>query len=55
MDENVKKQVETAAASEPIVSAWDAGKDVWIHGWVYDLATGRLRDLACSRSSQLSK
>lgn len=54
VEENVKKQVETAAASEPIISAWDKGMNVQVHGWVYDLATGRLSDLECSRSPPLS-
>lgn len=52
---NVRAQVDNAAASAPIQAAWDAGKEVWVHGWVYDLATGRLRDLACSRGPGLSK
>lgn len=45
-------QVRTAAASEPIKSAWANGINVQVHGWVYDLATGRLRDLNCSLGLQ---
>jgi carbonic anhydrase len=46
--ENIKRQVETLAQTNTIRDAW-ADKDrkvkVQIHGWIYDLATGRLKDL----------
>lgn len=29
--------------------AWAKGKDVYVHGWVYDLASGRCHDLGISR------
>ncbi|KAL0946694.1 hypothetical protein HGRIS_012881 [Hohenbuehelia grisea] len=49
VEENVKQQVANLAQSETIQNAWATkslkGKDVWIHGWVYDIASGRLRDL----------
>ncbi|KAF7304956.1 Glycoside hydrolase family 16 protein [Mycena kentingensis (nom. inval.)] len=49
VEENVKKQVENLSKASTIVNAWahksKQGKDVWIHGWVYDLAQGQLRDL----------
>ncbi|KAJ7724439.1 carbonic anhydrase [Mycena maculata] len=53
VEENVKVQVETLSKAQPIVNAWanksKQGKDVWVHGWVYDLAKGELRDLDISR------
>ncbi|KAF7323194.1 Carbonic anhydrase [Mycena chlorophos] len=53
VEENVKRQVENLAKSPTITSAWanksKAGKQVWIHGWVYDLKKGELRDLGISR------
>ncbi|KAF8643859.1 hypothetical protein AX16_008875 [Volvariella volvacea WC 439] len=53
VEENVKKQVENLAKSQTIVNAWanksGQGKEVWIHGWVYDLGTGKLKDLGVSR------
>ncbi|KAI0034984.1 carbonic anhydrase [Vararia minispora EC-137] len=49
VEENVKAQVANAAASDALTKAWAAGKNVWVHGLVYDLATGRLRDLGVSR------
>ncbi|KAG2071006.1 carbonic anhydrase [Suillus decipiens] len=42
---NINKQVENICNSEPIVTAWAAGKRVSVHGWLYDLATGRIREL----------
>ena len=45
-------QAKIAAESEPIKNAWDNGINVQVHGWVYDLVTGRLRDLNCSLGLQ---
>ncbi|KAL0570806.1 hypothetical protein V5O48_011142 [Marasmius crinis-equi] len=49
VEENVKKQVRNLSQTPVIVNAWKnkskKGKDVYIHGWVYDLAQGRLKDL----------
>ncbi|KAG2359812.1 carbonic anhydrase [Suillus spraguei] len=42
---NINKQVENICNSEPIVTAWADGKRVSVHGWLYDLATGRIREL----------
>lgn len=42
---NVKAQVAKIASSPIMKQAWDKGSKVRVHGWVYDLATGRLRDL----------
>jgi len=53
VEANVKTQVEKLANSEVIRNAWTQGtpkgQKVWIHGWVYDLSTGLLRDLNISR------
>jgi carbonic anhydrase len=51
--ENVKAQVENLANTETIRKAWTQGtpkkQRVFIHGWVYDLGSGRLKDLGISR------
>jgi carbonic anhydrase len=51
--ENVKAQVENLANTETIINAWTHGtpqkQKVFIHGWVYDLGTGVLKDLGISR------
>ena len=53
IEENVKMQVEALAKTVTITDAWTKGtrkgQDVWIHGWIYDIHTGRLRDLNVSR------
>ncbi|KAJ7063499.1 carbonic anhydrase [Mycena amicta] len=53
VEENVKQQVENLSKASTILDAWanksKKGKDVWVHGWVYDLAKGELRDLGVSR------
>ncbi|RIA86234.1 carbonate dehydratase, partial [Glomus cerebriforme] len=42
---NVKKQVENISATEIVQSAWANGKKLKIHGLVYSLETGILKDL----------
>lgn len=49
VQENVKRQVEHICAAEPVKQAWAAGKDVSVHGWVYDVASGRIKDLGVTR------
>ncbi|KAG1720139.1 carbonic anhydrase [Suillus lakei] len=41
VEANVFRQVHNICKSESIVTAWAVGKKVSVHGWVYDLATGR--------------
>ena len=47
--ENVKRQVDHVCDAEPVKQAWAAGKHITVHGWVYDLASGRIKDLGISR------
>ena len=49
VEENVRRQVANICASEVMRGAWQSGKDVYVHGWVYELETGRLRDLGVSK------
>lgn len=53
VEENVRAQVENLCQAPTIVNAWanksGKGKDVWVHGWVYDLATGKLKDLGITQ------
>lgn len=53
VEENVKVQVANLAKTQTITDAWTKGtrkkQEVWIHGWVYDLKIGRLRDLNISQ------
>ena len=45
---NVKKQVANIANTDTIRNAWKRGQEVWVHGWVYDIPDGRIRDLGVS-------
>ena len=42
---NVAAQVHAVAQSEVVESAWERGVELTVHGWIYDLADGLLRDL----------
>jgi carbonic anhydrase len=51
IEESVGVQVSNVANSEPVRKAWEEGrKNLWVHGLVYDLKTGLLRDLNVTRS-----
>jgi carbonic anhydrase len=45
VDASVKAQVTNAAASAAVKSAWGKGLKVYVHGWVYHIENGTLRDL----------
>ncbi len=45
---NVKAQVEALSRITHLVSAWHAGHELAVHGFMYELATGCLRDLGVS-------
>lgn len=51
MEENVKEQVKNVIASPTIRAAWssESKNKVYIHGWVFDIARGRLRSLGVSQ------
>ncbi|KAG6907423.1 hypothetical protein DXG01_008995 [Tephrocybe rancida] len=47
--ENVKMQVENLSKTPTLVNAWSSDdlkkRNVWLHGWIYNLGTGLLEDL----------
>lgn len=52
--ENVKAQVNNLCQTEVIKNAWAngksaMGKEVFVHGWVYDVSKGTILDLGISR------
>jgi carbonic anhydrase len=47
---NVRAQVHSLYHSPVVRSAWERGQVLSIHGWIYRLTEGLLRDLHCSRS-----
>ncbi|HEY7301358.1 MAG TPA: carbonate dehydratase [Xanthobacteraceae bacterium] len=46
---NVLKQVRSLCDSPIIRTAWERGQALAVHGWIYGLDDGRLRNLNCSR------
>jgi len=44
---NVIRQVLNVCHTTIIQEAWQRGQSVCVHGWVYDLRSGRLKDLDC--------
>jgi len=54
VEENVKSQINNIANMEVMKEVWKeevagTGRKVRIHGWIFDLSTGRLRDLGVTR------
>ena len=45
---NVIEQVRNVCRSPILLQAWRRGQDVSVHGWIYDLTKGLLRDLDAS-------
>ena len=45
---NVIRQVNNIASTAIVQEAWANGRKLEVHGWVYDLETGRLKDLECN-------
>jgi carbonic anhydrase len=48
---NVKNQVANACHTTIVQDAWRRGQQLAIHGWIYSLANGLLRDLGMSIES----
>jgi carbonic anhydrase len=49
---NVVEQVVNVSQTSVVRDAWARGQDLTVHGWIYDLADGLLRDLDITVSSQ---
>jgi carbonic anhydrase len=45
---NVVEQVRHVCQTTILADAWRRGQEVSVHGWIYDLHDGLLRDLQCS-------
>ncbi|MCV6614773.1 MAG: carbonate dehydratase [Cellvibrionaceae bacterium] len=49
---NVMAQVNNVAESSVVKAAWANGSDVSVHGWIYDIGNGVLKDLNVCVSGQ---
>ena len=45
---NVMAQVRVVCGLAPVAQAWERGQPLAVHGWIYDLRDGLLRDLEVS-------
>jgi carbonic anhydrase len=52
VEESVRVQVANVVNSAPVQAVWAAGKkNLWVHGLVYELETGNLRDLGLTQGA----
>jgi carbonic anhydrase len=42
---NIMRQVKNVASDVFVQDAWARGQELWVHGWVYSIANGLIRDL----------
>ncbi len=48
---NVIEQVRNVSRTTIVRDAWDRGQALWVHGWIYGLRNGLLRDLGVTCQS----
>jgi len=48
---NVKLQVDVLRHTDVVREAWASGRELYLHGWIYSLNDGLLKDLDVSRSA----
>lgn len=51
---NVCAQVQNVAHSPVVRRAWQNGQDLTLHGWIYGLGEGLLRDLGCGQTPPIT-
>ncbi len=49
---NVIEQVTNVSRTDPAINAWARGQLLTVHGWIYDVADGLLRDLEVAISEK---
>jgi carbonic anhydrase len=49
---NVIEQVGNVSQSTIVQDAWRRQQPLWIHGWIYGITDGLLKDLGVSRSAK---
>jgi carbonic anhydrase len=49
VEASVRAQVANVAGTAPVKEAWAGKKNLWVHGLVYELETGTLKDLSVTK------
>jgi carbonic anhydrase len=52
---NVIEQVVSVADTTVVRDAWRRGQELWVHGWIYDVSDGLLRDLGITASGEADR
>jgi len=52
---NVQKQVQNVSQNPFVQQEWAEGRELWVHGWIYDLESGLLKDLEISMGLEEAK
>ena len=48
---NVAEGVANVCQTTIVREAWERGQELWVHGWIYGIKDGLLRDLGVARSA----
>ena len=51
---NVEEQVRNISQCTAVQEAWERGQALEVHGWIYDLKDGLIRDLRVSRTGSVA-
>lgn len=49
---NVLEQVQSACQTSVVLDAWKRGHDLTVHGWIYNIGDGLIRDLGCTVTAE---
>ncbi len=52
---NVERQVENLAHNTIVQKAWERGRKLYIHGWIYSVSDGLLKDLKVTRRGTVAR
>ncbi len=53
-EKNVEAQVKNVCNTEFVKAAWASGNQLSVHGWIYNIADGKLKDLMMSKNAYLA-
>ena len=54
MELNVSEQVTNVSETTVVEDAWQRGQELYVHGWVYGIADGLIRDLGVTTGGATS-